>query len=270
MSVEGLGASSTSRRDRGTSSRARLVRVVPARALLASAEPRLTNTARLEPPQRAPPLRRRIEPPTRQGSPTSATAGQRAESADSRRPSEPAPVSTGEGSHRAAFHPRPDPSAPAPSSWPSPPCSLVGGDATTRATTSDGSGTTDRGRAGHPRLVRDARRADRPVRGRDRLRPGIRARGDAGALTNKLVLTKDNPTGDAVFGIDNTFGSRAIDEGVLAPLRRRAARRRRRLRARRRRRAPAHPGRHGQRLRQRRRHLVRRARTLRRRPRWRT
>jgi thiamine transport system substrate-binding protein len=45
----------------------------------------------------------------------------------------------------------------------------------------------------------------------------IRASGDAGALTNKLVLTKDNPTGDVVFGIDNTFGSRAIDEGVLEP-----------------------------------------------------
>src|SRR6188472_3974872 len=44
----------------------------------------------------------------------------------------------------------------------------------------------------------------------------VKAAGDAGALTNKLVLTKDDPTGDAVFGIDNTFGSRAIDEGVLA------------------------------------------------------
>jgi thiamine transport system substrate-binding protein len=45
----------------------------------------------------------------------------------------------------------------------------------------------------------------------------IKASGDAGALTNKLVLTKDDPTGDAVFGIDNTFGSRAIDEGIVAP-----------------------------------------------------
>jgi thiamine transport system substrate-binding protein len=45
----------------------------------------------------------------------------------------------------------------------------------------------------------------------------LKASGDAGALTNKLVLTKDNPTGDAVFGIDNTFGSRAIEEGVLDP-----------------------------------------------------
>ena len=43
----------------------------------------------------------------------------------------------------------------------------------------------------------------------------LKASGDAGALTNKLVLTKDNPTGDVVFGVDNTFGSRALDEGVL-------------------------------------------------------
>ncbi|MGO4256585.1 thiamine ABC transporter substrate-binding protein [Marmoricola sp. RAF53] len=39
--------------------------------------------------------------------------------------------------------------------------------------------------------------------------------GDAGTLTNKLVLTKDRPVADGVFGIDNTFASRAIDEGVL-------------------------------------------------------
>jgi thiamine transport system substrate-binding protein len=45
----------------------------------------------------------------------------------------------------------------------------------------------------------------------------IKASGDAGALTNKLVLTKDDPTGDAVFGIDNTFASRALDAGILAP-----------------------------------------------------
>jgi thiamine transport system substrate-binding protein len=40
--------------------------------------------------------------------------------------------------------------------------------------------------------------------------------GDAGQLTNKLVLTQDDPIGDAVFGIDNTFASRALDAGVLA------------------------------------------------------
>jgi thiamine transport system substrate-binding protein len=41
--------------------------------------------------------------------------------------------------------------------------------------------------------------------------------GDAGQLTNKLVLTKDNPVADVVYGIDNTFASRALDAGVLAP-----------------------------------------------------
>ena len=41
--------------------------------------------------------------------------------------------------------------------------------------------------------------------------------GDAGQLTNKLVLTEEAPVADAVFGIDTTFASRAVDAGVLAP-----------------------------------------------------
>ncbi|WP_236623341.1 thiamine ABC transporter substrate-binding protein [Demequina mangrovi] len=41
--------------------------------------------------------------------------------------------------------------------------------------------------------------------------------GDAGTLVNQLVLTKDAPLGDAVYGIDNTFASRAVEGGVLAP-----------------------------------------------------
>ena len=45
----------------------------------------------------------------------------------------------------------------------------------------------------------------------------IATNGDGGTLTNKLVLTKDAPIADGVFGIDNTFATRAIDEGVLAP-----------------------------------------------------
>ncbi|MGB0099922.1 MAG: thiamine ABC transporter substrate-binding protein [Nocardioides sp.] len=45
----------------------------------------------------------------------------------------------------------------------------------------------------------------------------VRPSGDAGALTNKLVLTQDNPLGDVAFGVDNTFASRAVDEGVFAP-----------------------------------------------------
>ena len=40
---------------------------------------------------------------------------------------------------------------------------------------------------------------------------------DAGAMVNQAILTKDNPLGDVVFGIDNTFLSRALDEGILQP-----------------------------------------------------
>ena len=40
--------------------------------------------------------------------------------------------------------------------------------------------------------------------------------GDGGTLVNQLILTKDAPLGDVVFGIDNTFAGRAIDAGVLA------------------------------------------------------
>jgi len=43
----------------------------------------------------------------------------------------------------------------------------------------------------------------------------VQAGGDAGELVNKLVLTKDSPLGDVVFGIDNTFASRAVSNGVL-------------------------------------------------------
>ena len=40
--------------------------------------------------------------------------------------------------------------------------------------------------------------------------------GDSGALVNQLILTKDSPLGDVVFGVDNTFASRAAEAGVLA------------------------------------------------------
>lgn len=44
----------------------------------------------------------------------------------------------------------------------------------------------------------------------------VRGSGDAGTLTNKLVLTKDDPLGDVAFGVDNTFASRALGEDVFA------------------------------------------------------
>ena len=41
--------------------------------------------------------------------------------------------------------------------------------------------------------------------------------GDAGAALNQAILTKDNPLGDAFFGVDNTFLSRALKAGIFVP-----------------------------------------------------
>ncbi|MFZ1382207.1 MAG: thiamine ABC transporter substrate-binding protein [Scrofimicrobium sp.] len=43
------------------------------------------------------------------------------------------------------------------------------------------------------------------------------APGDGGALVNQLVLTKDSPLGDVVYGVSDSFASRGVDEGVFAP-----------------------------------------------------
>jgi thiamine transport system substrate-binding protein len=44
----------------------------------------------------------------------------------------------------------------------------------------------------------------------------VEPNGDAGQLTNKLILTKGSPIADMAYGIDNTFASRAVDSGVLS------------------------------------------------------
>lgn len=43
----------------------------------------------------------------------------------------------------------------------------------------------------------------------------VRKLGDAGELTNKLVLTKADPLGDVAYGVDSTFASRALTEDVF-------------------------------------------------------
>lgn len=43
--------------------------------------------------------------------------------------------------------------------------------------------------------------------------------GDAGAMLSQAILTKDNPLADVMFGIDNTFLSRAVAEGIFEPYR---------------------------------------------------
>ena len=41
--------------------------------------------------------------------------------------------------------------------------------------------------------------------------------GDAGSMVNQAILTKDNPTADVMYGVDNTFLSRALSEGIFEP-----------------------------------------------------
>lgn len=45
----------------------------------------------------------------------------------------------------------------------------------------------------------------------------IRRAGDGGSLVNQAILTKDNPLGDVLFGVDNTFLSRALDADLFVP-----------------------------------------------------
>ncbi|MDQ6656735.1 MAG: thiamine ABC transporter substrate-binding protein [Actinomycetota bacterium] len=98
----------------------------------------------------------------------------------------------------------------------------AGTDNGSAATTSTGSKPTSRSAGGTVTLItHDSFAMDKSVIAAFEKQSGITlrilARGDAGAMTNQLVLTKDQPLGDVVYGIDNTFASRAMDAGVLQP-----------------------------------------------------
>jgi thiamine transport system substrate-binding protein len=41
--------------------------------------------------------------------------------------------------------------------------------------------------------------------------------GDAGAMVNQSILSKANPLGDVMFGVDNTFLGRALDADIFEP-----------------------------------------------------
>src|SRR3954470_24218727 len=41
--------------------------------------------------------------------------------------------------------------------------------------------------------------------------------GDAGALVNQAILTKDHPQGDVLYGIDNTLLTKGLDNGLFEP-----------------------------------------------------
>ncbi|MBZ5734835.1 thiamine ABC transporter substrate-binding protein [Nocardioides sp. TRM66260-LWL] len=46
----------------------------------------------------------------------------------------------------------------------------------------------------------------------------VRSSGDAGTLTSQLVLNADDPVADVAYGVDNTFGSRALQAQVFTPV----------------------------------------------------
>lgn len=45
----------------------------------------------------------------------------------------------------------------------------------------------------------------------------VRRAGDAGSMVNQAILTKDNPLADVLFGVDNSFLSRAVQEELFLP-----------------------------------------------------
>ncbi len=45
----------------------------------------------------------------------------------------------------------------------------------------------------------------------------ILAAGDAGAMVNQAILTMDNPVADLMFGVDDTFLTRAVAAGIFQP-----------------------------------------------------
>ena len=47
----------------------------------------------------------------------------------------------------------------------------------------------------------------------------IQMAGDAGTMLNQAILTRDNPIADVMYGIDNTFLSRALDNDLFVPYR---------------------------------------------------
>jgi thiamine transport system substrate-binding protein len=45
----------------------------------------------------------------------------------------------------------------------------------------------------------------------------VLAAGDAGAMVNQAILTVDNPLADVMFGVDDTFLTRAVEAGIFEP-----------------------------------------------------
>src|SRR6476661_8116310 len=99
--------------------------------------------------------------------------------------------------------------------------SSAAGTGTSAAVSTAGSGTGAAGGGAVTLVTHDSFVVDEQLLADFEAKSGLTvtvlAQGDAGAMVNQLLLTAGNPLGDAVFGIDNTFASRALDAGILAP-----------------------------------------------------
>ncbi len=95
-------------------------------------------------------------------------------------------------------------------------CSVGGGS----VDSADSADSTGSGRRTVVVATHDSWAVPKPVLAEFTRKTGYRVKvaqnGDAGELTNKLVLTKGSPIADLAYGIDNTFASRAVDQGILA------------------------------------------------------
>lgn len=77
-------------------------------------------------------------------------------------------------------------------------------------------------------VTHDSFAISEPVRRAFETSTGLRLRivrsGDAGAALNQAILTREDPLGDAFFGVDNTLVARALARQVFVPYRPEAAR----------------------------------------------
>ena len=49
------------------------------------------------------------------------------------------------------------------------------------------------------------------------IRVEVLTSGDVGSLVAQTILSADNPVGDVIFGVDNTFMQRVLDRSILEP-----------------------------------------------------
>lgn len=70
-------------------------------------------------------------------------------------------------------------------------------------------------------VTHEAFAVDDDVRAEFELQHGVTLRvlksADAGAMINQAILAKGAPLGDVIYGVDNTFLSRALDAGIFDP-----------------------------------------------------